>query len=102
MIEYVLGGVGPEGLLGATPAGCLQWLDDTQLYAETFEQYADVLRKVLGNCRKWKVRLNAEKCDIIASEITWCGRVISGGTWRFSREYFDKILKIPVPENLEH
>ena len=74
MITYLLGRAEKGSIFGSSPSGCLQWLDDTLIYAPTFHEYLSVLEKVLKNCVIWKLRLNIAKCNLVAKEIEWCGR----------------------------
>ena len=102
MINEILGGVDSmNGVFAKEKAGCLQWLDDTLLYANTFNECLEVLERVLSNCVKWGLRLNVEKCDFVAREIIWCGRRISASGWNFRKEYFDKILEVPAPKTVK-
>eukprot|EP00924_Labyrinthula_sp_SR-Ha-C_P014961 snap_masked-scaffold_9-processed-gene-3.21-mRNA-1 protein AED:1.00 eAED:1.00 QI:0/-1/0/0/-1/1/1/0/650 len=96
-VNEVLKGSEVGGLFGN---GALQWLDDTLLYHETLKGYLQLLERFLENCIKVKFKLNLDKCDVVKKEVKWCGRVIENGHWRYDENYFAKITKMPVPENL--
>ena len=90
-----------EGVFCRQDAGCLLWIDDILIYARTWEGYLAVLRRILQNMIKYKVRANAQKCDFIAQMVNWCGRSISFGGWKFQRSHFEKILSINEPRTLK-
>ena len=103
MITYLLGGAKKGSIFGSSPSGCLQWLDDTLIYAPTFHEYLSLLETVLKNCVRWKLRLNISKCNLIAKQIEWCGRELCpNGMWKYKTAYFDKVLDIPKPVTVEH
>eukprot|EP00924_Labyrinthula_sp_SR-Ha-C_P011423 augustus_masked-scaffold_46-processed-gene-0.9-mRNA-1 protein AED:0.36 eAED:0.36 QI:0/-1/0/1/-1/1/1/0/2648 len=98
MISYILGG--HNGVFGTPNQGCLQWLDDSLVYSQTFEGFISVLETILKNCLKYKLRLNANKCIFITQSTEWCGRTISKEGWNFSTKHFNKILKMNSPRTL--
>ena len=100
IVAEILGGVENDSLFGRPHSGVLQWLDDSLVYSETFEQHLETMARLLENCRKKKLRLNIDKCDVIKREAVWCGRLISEEGWRFQSKYFDNILKLGVPRTL--
>eukprot|EP00924_Labyrinthula_sp_SR-Ha-C_P000685 augustus_masked-scaffold_7-processed-gene-0.45-mRNA-1 protein AED:1.00 eAED:1.00 QI:0/0/0/0/1/1/6/0/651 len=81
----------------AIKKGLMQWVDDVLLYAIEVEEYLEMLDEVLKAFIKKKVRLNATKCELIAKEIKYCGRIISGGTYHFNKEYYKTILTMTQP-----
>ena len=110
IIRYILGWNkkfpedNPNGLPGLfcrDRAGSLLWLDDILIYATTFEEFMEVLEILFKNLLRYKVRLNMSKCEIIKTQATWCGRVISPKGWQFARSYYEKILQIARPKNLK-
>ena len=102
MINEILGGVdGENTVFATTPAGSLQWLDDSLLYAPDFPSYLKVLTRILRNCLRWHLRLNVDKCEFIAKEIYWCGRRITSSGWNFKQDYFNRILEVPRPVNVK-
>ena len=83
----------PAGIYSQPGAGCLQWIDDTPLYANDFDGYFDVLDRFLKAVQAKSLRLNVEKCHFMALEI---GRVVTHRRWRFHQKYFHKILNLPA------
>ena len=93
----ILGGIQEHALFGNN---VLQWLDDSFLFARSWEEFVKKMNKFLKNCIKKNFRLNIKKCEFHTTKATWCGRNISKGKWKFSQQYFNKILKIKSPENI--
>ena len=78
--------------------GALQWLDDTLLYARTFEEYLDGLKRFLKATINKKIRLSIKKCDLYGEKAEWCGRRINEVGWNFDSKFYDKILTVTRPE----
>ncbi|KAE8992472.1 hypothetical protein PR001_g20930 [Phytophthora rubi] len=57
--------------------GILAWLDDILGYAENEEALLVLLDKVLARCESYGLKLHAKKCAFFATEVKWCGRIIS-------------------------
>ena len=77
--------------------GALQWLDDTLLYGRNMKEYLNCLQSFLIAVQNVGIRLNLRKCDLSATTIEWCGRVLRKGEWTYHPKYFDKILQIRRP-----
>ena len=100
MVNDLLGGIDREsGFFNAEHRGACQWLDDSLVYSEDFDGFIEVMS--LKGCCKTGLRLNLDKCELVKTSITWCGRVLDSDGWRFSEKYFSKVLKIPEPQNVE-
>eukprot|EP00924_Labyrinthula_sp_SR-Ha-C_P010971 maker-scaffold_33-snap-gene-1.52-mRNA-1 protein AED:0.18 eAED:0.18 QI:0/0/0/0.5/1/1/2/0/537 len=98
MISFILGG--HQGVFGTPNQGCLQWLDDSLIYSNEFQQFKQVIETILSNCIKYKLRLNAMKCEFYTTETEWCGRTITRKGRNFSQKHFDKILSMECPKTL--
>ena len=97
LVTEILNGIEEDSLFGH---GCLQWLDDTLMYASTWKEFLSIYKRFLDRCISKGVRLNVLKCKLLESETTWCGRRITPEGWSFSKKYFKKILEIPQPKRL--
>ena len=75
----------------------LIWIDDVLLFAETFEDYLQVLKQSFERLRKFNVKLNPNKTDLCSCEITWCGRKISEAGIRFDDSRIQALLRHPEP-----
>ena len=59
---------------------CLYYLDDTIVFAATWEEHLALLRKVFDRLRHAQLKLCAEKCTFAAKEVSYLGhRVTSEG-----------------------
>ncbi len=54
----------------------LIWLDDMLGYAEDANTLIATLKSVLTICREKGLKLNPRKCDLIATKVQFCGRMI--------------------------
>ncbi|KAE9332596.1 hypothetical protein PR003_g14435 [Phytophthora rubi] len=57
--------------------GILCWLDDILGYAADATALMELLDKVLARCEKYGLKLHAKKCQFIATDVKWCGKLIS-------------------------
>jgi len=96
MISEVLG-----DLFARAESGIVQWLDDSLVYAPTFESYLTVLETFLQKLQTRGVRLNVDKCSFITRTAHWCGRTISDGTWGFEDSYYDTITNMSPPRTAD-
>ena len=87
----------PTKLYSKEHTGIIQWVDDSLLYADTFDQFLDALDKYLKAIINKRVRLNVRKCDFYAKTIEWCGRKITHNHWGYLDKYFTKILDMQKP-----
>eukprot|EP00924_Labyrinthula_sp_SR-Ha-C_P012886 snap_masked-scaffold_12-processed-gene-2.6-mRNA-1 protein AED:0.35 eAED:0.39 QI:0/-1/0/1/-1/1/1/0/1366 len=94
MVDEVVG----ERLVNRPRNGVIQWIDDSLLYADDFNEYLKLLEIMLSNLRKAKVRISPTKSIILAKEIVYCGRKVANGKWNFKKEYYSRILDVPRPE----
>ena len=84
-------------LFNKPPTGVLQWIDDTLLYSETFEDYLTGLDKFLTRVEAVGLRLNIHKCNFIGTEAIWCGRRIGRDGWNYDPEYYNRLQRSPQP-----
>jgi len=96
MISEVLG-----DLFARKDCGIIQWLDDSLVYAPTFDEYLRVLEKFLSNLKNRGVRLNVDKCYFVTRCAHWCGRTIKDGTWCFDDSYYDTITTMSPPRTAD-
>ena len=90
----------PIGIYGIATNGAIQWLDDTCLYADSFDRYAKLLDKFLAQMIKRAVRLSIDKCHLYGEEVEWCGRRINAKGWNFQSKFYDKILTVQKPQRV--
>ena len=67
----------PAGLLGSHVTDykrqVLQWIDDTLLFAKSFDQFYNNFESLLIAFKKKRVRLNIHKCELMRTKVEWCG-----------------------------
>eukprot|EP00924_Labyrinthula_sp_SR-Ha-C_P007782 maker-scaffold_28-snap-gene-3.8-mRNA-1 protein AED:0.33 eAED:0.36 QI:0/0/0/1/0.5/0.33/3/0/1487 len=94
MVDEVVG----ERLVYRPRNGVIQWIDDSLLYVDNFDEYLKLLETLLTNLRKARVLISPAKSIILAKEIVYCGRRVANGKWNFKKEYYSRILDVPRPE----
>ena len=88
----------PAKIYGRERNGCLQWIDDSLIYSQTFNDYLEILDRFLKAVANKKVRLNIRKCELINKEVEWCGRLVTYKKWGFHPKFFKKILEVNLPQ----
>ena len=88
----------PTGFFGLPENGLNLWVDDTLGYASSFSKILQILHKTLKAMIAKNVHLGIDKLVLPTKKITFCGRELSAGSWRFCRSHFDKVLTIEPPE----
>lgn len=78
-------------------AGVIQWLDDTTLYSDNFDNYLGSLETMLDRAIEKNLRFSVKKCRFLNESATWCGRTLSRGSWTFSDEFYQSITEIVAP-----
>eukprot|EP00924_Labyrinthula_sp_SR-Ha-C_P009054 snap_masked-scaffold_2-processed-gene-11.4-mRNA-1 protein AED:0.14 eAED:0.14 QI:0/-1/0/1/-1/1/1/0/1364 len=94
MVKHVVG----REVEGRHGHGIIQWIDDSLIYADNFDNFIKVLKSFFENLKKVKVRISPQKSTIFSIRISYCGREVEGGKWNFDKEYYEKILEVPRPE----
>ena len=101
IFRQVLGGIESDGVFSQPENGAMLWLDDLFIYGSTWKGFQGVLGTVFRNMQRYKVRFNAMKCELLQTEIIWCGRRINRMGWTFAAYHYQKVLNIPAPTNLK-
>jgi transposase InsO family protein len=76
---------------------CELYIDDLIIYADTFEEYLENIRKVLERFKAHNITVSPKKCQFLMQEIQYVGYTINGKGISFSREKKQEILDFPVP-----
>ncbi|KAE8964182.1 hypothetical protein PR001_g29138 [Phytophthora rubi] len=77
--------------------GILCWLDDILGYAEDAAALMELLDKVLARCEEYGLKLHAKKCQFFATEVKWCGKLISAQGVRHCPERVQGLIDMPLP-----
>lgn len=76
------------------------YLDDLNIYSQTFEEHLDHLRIVFDRLKNAGLKLNPDKCKFVANELTFLGHIISKEGIRTDPDKIEKVRNFPRPENL--
>ena len=81
--------------------GCMAYVDDLVVCAETVEEHDRILKDVLEKLASANLRLNMQKCKFGKTEIQFLGRVISHKTIRPCPKNVEPIKNYPRPTCLK-
>ena len=90
----------PIGLFCKLSRGILQWIDDSLIYSDSFDELLDMMKKFLRQVQVMGVRLKIKKCVLYTKEAEFCGRIVSNGTWKFLPKYFNSCMNMKKPDKL--
>jgi len=91
LIEKVL-----EGLLSRI---CLVYLDDVIIFASTFNEMLENLKKVFLRLNSVNLKVNSKKCILFAKDVKYLGHIISSGGVSTEPEMISAVRDWPVPHN---
>ena len=80
---------------------CDPYLDDILIYAVTFMEHVENLRKVLRRLQSKGVKLRANKCEFLKEEVRYLGRLVSKDGYRADPEDTKALNKFrTAPKNV--
>eukprot|EP00918_Siedleckia_nematoides_P088212 GHVU01193857.1.p1 GENE.GHVU01193857.1~~GHVU01193857.1.p1 ORF type:complete len:805 (+),score=60.23 GHVU01193857.1:49-2415(+) len=79
--------------------GVLVYLDDILLYAKTYAEYLDVLDAALRICEERNLKISVRKSELVATEVKWCGKIISASGIRHAEDRISALINMPRPKN---
>ncbi|XP_071144097.1 uncharacterized protein [Mytilus edulis] len=79
---------------------CLIYLDDIIVFSNGFEEHMSRLDTVLNRILESGLKLKPEKCELLKSEVTFLGHVVSDEGIRPNPDNTAKILSWPVPKTV--
>eukprot|EP00474_Spongospora_subterranea_P011418 CRZ11876.1 hypothetical protein [Spongospora subterranea] len=77
----------------------LLWVDDILGYANNPVNWLVVLNKILDKLHYHYIKLSPDKCELLLSQVEWCGRVISSDGVTFDPDYVSTLNSLPPPSN---
>ena len=77
----------------------LIWIDDVLLFAKYFDEYLEVIRDGFSRLSLFNIKLNPLITDLVAKDISWCGRKISEKGVSYDESRISGLANLPVPEN---
>eukprot|EP00924_Labyrinthula_sp_SR-Ha-C_P007119 augustus_masked-scaffold_8-processed-gene-9.19-mRNA-1 protein AED:1.00 eAED:1.00 QI:0/0/0/0/1/1/7/0/774 len=69
------------------PRNYMQWIDDTVFMVRSLEELFTILEKYLRRIEELNLRLNVDKCHLVGSFATFCGRKVDGSGYQYDRSY---------------
>ena len=78
----------------------LVYLDDINIYSNTFEEHIQHLTEVLERFRQANLKLNLEKCHFCKKELTFLGHIVSEKGIQPDPGKIDKVKNFPTPTNV--
>ena len=88
----------PLNLFCSKDDGINQWVDDSLLYATTFDNLVKNSCKLFGQMESKCLRFSIKKCIFYAEEVTYCGRKLNSKGWRFDDSHWNKIRYLGKPK----
>jgi len=76
----------------------LQWLDDFLIHAKTEEDLLKHVRQFFSQCRKFGLKVHAQKSHLFLRQAGFCGRMIDGEGVRFDPRRLDTLLHMKPPQ----
>ena len=88
-------------LAGYLGVFCELYLDDLIIFAETEEEFAEYLEKILERLREHNITCNPEKCRFGHNSIEYLGHVIDSEGITFSKKKKQEVRNFPQPKFLK-
>ena len=87
-------------LKGLCWTDCLVYLDDVIIFGQTFEEHRDRLTHVLSRLADAELKMNTEKCKLLANKVTILGHVVSRDGISTDPEKVKIVREWLVPSNI--
>lgn len=81
--------------------GCLNYMDDIIVYADTMEHLNERVQKVMQRLKEYNVQLNQEKCIFGAKELVFLGHKLSAEGIKPTHDKVESIRNFRQPANAE-
>lgn len=78
----------------------LVYLDDINIFSNTFEEHIQHLTEVLERFRQADLKLNLEKCHFCKKELAFLGHIVSEKGIQPDPGKVEKVQNFPIPTNL--
>eukprot|EP00924_Labyrinthula_sp_SR-Ha-C_P004884 snap_masked-scaffold_1-processed-gene-15.23-mRNA-1 protein AED:0.47 eAED:0.47 QI:0/-1/0/1/-1/1/1/0/1610 len=82
------------------PHHSMQWIDDTTIMAEDVDELQQYVDQYLTQISKKNLRINIDKCHLIAEEVVFCGRKLNKNGFKFDSTYATGLLERKKPKYL--
>ena len=73
------------------------WIDDVLSHAKTPDELIDIMEYIFNICIKRNLKLNAKKCVLFTTSVTFCGKIITAEGSRHDPKRIDGLVSMPTP-----
>jgi transposase InsO family protein len=80
---------------------CQAYFDDVIIFADTFEQHAERLERVLERLRSCNLKIKHSKCQLFRNKVKYLGHIVSNGGVEADPDKLNSLKKWPVPINVK-
>jgi transposase InsO family protein len=84
-------------LSGLTGTRCFVYLDDIVIYAKSLAEHDTKAREVLDRLRKYRLKLQADKCEFLRKEVNYLGHQITESGVRPDPQKVVAVEQFPTP-----
>eukprot|EP00924_Labyrinthula_sp_SR-Ha-C_P008557 augustus_masked-scaffold_32-processed-gene-3.36-mRNA-1 protein AED:1.00 eAED:1.00 QI:0/-1/0/0/-1/1/1/0/1737 len=83
--------------IGLWPHKALQWIDDSIIMGESINELYSNVESFLRQIQSKKLRLNIDKCELVANNLVFCGRSFDKDGWKYDIHYAKGLLNRVKP-----
>eukprot|EP00924_Labyrinthula_sp_SR-Ha-C_P012032 snap_masked-scaffold_26-processed-gene-2.29-mRNA-1 protein AED:1.00 eAED:1.00 QI:0/0/0/0/1/1/3/0/512 len=83
--------------IGLWPHKALQWIDDSIIMGESINELYSNVESFLRQIQSKKLRLNIDKCELVANNLVFCGRSFDEDGWKYDIQYAQGLLNRVKP-----
>ena len=76
------------------------YIDDVNIYSESFEQHLEHLNEVFKLIKKANLQINPEKCHFCTNEMQFLGHIVGIDGIKPNPQKVEKLEKLPSPKNI--
>ena len=77
----------------------LLWIDDVLIFAKTWEEYLDLVKRFFDRCREYSLQVNIKKTTLVSHEAIFCGREVNGKGVKMQARNLETFQQMPVPKD---
>jgi len=73
------------------------WVDDILTFAPTIDEHLVLLERIFDLLHGKGFKLHAKKCVLFATEVKWCGKLISASGIKHDEDRIQGLVEMPLP-----
>ena len=77
------------------------FIDDINVYSQTFNEHLDHIRQTFEKCRKYGLRLKKKKCHFACEQLEFLGHVVSSKGLMVDDRKIEAIQEYGAPKNVQ-